>query len=476
MGTPVKIFCTAIDPDGDTLSYRWISSGGLLAVNGMWAEWTAPSTPGQYTVQCTVSDGRGGESAAIDTLVVLLRTNDPPSIQRFNAVPRKLQLGGTSAITCMATDPDGDTLVYSWASISGSLSGAGASVVWRAPSVAGNYSVRCRVQDGYGGIASDSIGLEVRDLSIVQSGSLVAYYPFDGNANDGTGHGHDGTVNGAQLTNDRFGSATSAYAFNGTTASIVVPNDTGLNFQNSMTVNLWMKVTGFSAGREQYLISHGNWQNRWKLSLSPSTNKLRFTLKNTTGQVKDLDGETPLTRDTTYNVTCVYSGSELEIYVNGLLDAFLSFSGLMNPTATALTIGQSLPGDNNYNFNGILDDIRLYNYALSLQEIASLVFTAVQGEDPRTIPTEFALEQNYPNPFNPTTTITFAIPQTRTASPVSLDVYDVLGRSVATLVQDQLPGGVYRVRWEAGLLASGVYICQLHSGGTHLTQKMILMK
>jgi hypothetical protein len=476
MGTVVKIYCTAVDQDADSLRYSWACSGGLLVANGAWAEWTAPSTPGQYTVGCTVSDGRGGESAGIDTLIVLLRTNDQPSIQRFNAIPRKFQLGGTSAITCTATDPDGDTLSYSWSSTSGSLSGAGASVVWTAPSVAGNYYVRCRVQDGYGGIASDSIGLEVRDLSIVQTGSLVAYYPFDGNANDATGHGHDGTVNGALLTIDRFGSAASAYAFNGTTASIVVPNDTGLNFQNSMTVNLWMKVTGFYAGREQYLISHGNWQNRWKLSLSPSTNRLRYTLRNTTGQVKDLDGETPIMRDTTYNVTCVYSGSELEIYLNGQLDAFTSFSGLINPTVNALTIGQSLPGENNYNFNGILDDIRLFNYALSLQEIASLVWTAVEREDPRKIPTEFALDQNFPNPFNPATTITFAIPQTRTATLVSLDVYDVLGRSVATLLQEQLPGGVYRVRWEAGLLASGVYICQLHSGGTHLTQKMILMK
>ena len=175
-------------------------------------------------------------------------------------------------------------------------------------------------------------------------------------------------------------------------------------------------------------------------------------------------------------MTCVYSGSELEIYLNGRLDAFTPFSGLMNPTTSPLTIGQNLPGDNNYNFNGILDDIRLYNHALSLQDIASLVITAVPVEDPRRIPTEFALEQNFPNPFNLTTTITFAVPETATGSPVSLDVYDVLGRAVVTLLQNQLPGGVYRIRWDAGPLASGVYLCQLHSGGTHLTHKMILMK
>ncbi len=239
-GKSVKVYCTAVDPDADSLRYHWACSGGLLAAYGMWAEWTSPSTPGRYTVTCTVADGRGGEFAATDTLVVLFRTNDPPAIQRLNALPRKLQLGSISTIQCTASDPNGDTLSYSWSSASGSLSGGGGVVAWTAPPVSGNYFVRCRVQDGYGGVAADSIGLEVRDLSIIQTGSLVAYYPFEGNANDATGHGHNGTVNGAQLTNDRFGRATSAYAFNGTTASIVVQNDTALNFQNAMSVSLWI--------------------------------------------------------------------------------------------------------------------------------------------------------------------------------------------------------------------------------------------
>ncbi len=159
-----------------------------------------------------------------------------------------------------------------------------------------------------------------------------------------------------------------------------------------------------------------------------------------------------------------------------MLDAFTPFSGPMNPTASALTIGQSLPGDNNYNFNGVLDDIRLYNYALSLQEIASLVTTAVKEENSGRLPTEFALEQNFPNPFNMTTTITFAVPQAAMASPVLLEVFDVLGRAVTTLVQNQLSGGVYRIQWAAGPLASGVYLCQLRSGETRLIQKMLLMK
>lgn len=495
VGKSVLVFCTAVDPDGDSLRYTWDCSGGQVVIHGTWAEWTAPSLPGQYTVTCTVADGRGGICAGIDTLVVLQRLNDPPSIQRFNAYPRKLQPGSASTITCFASDPNGDTLSYFWSSASGAVVGAGASVSWTAPSVAGNYFVRCRVQDGYGGFCLDSVGLEVRDLSIVQTGSVVAYYPFDGNAGDATGHGHDGIVNGAILTNDRFGRAASAYAFNGATASIVVPNDTGLNFRNAMSVNLWMKVADFYAGREQYVISHGNWQNRWKLSLSPSTNKIRFTVKNAIGQTKDLDSEASMVRDSSYNVTCVFSGSELEIYVNGLLDAFTPFSGLMNTTTVAMTIAQSLPGETNYNFNGTLDDIRIYNYALSLQEIASLVVTSVNARSAAAVPVEFALEQNYPNPFNATTVVRYRVPAPsgaegqgvwggKAGSEVSgpgsqwvrLAIYDLLGREVAVPVNEPHLPGNYEVRYDASGLASGMYLSRLTSGSVVQTRKMVLLK
>jgi hypothetical protein len=498
-GRSVRVFCTTVDPDADSLQASWGCSAGVLTVHGMWADWAAPAQTGQYTVTCTVSDARGGVAAATETLTVVTRTNVPPTILRFNALPRKLQPGTAAVIMCMATDADGDTLSYFWSSASGAIGGGGTAVSWTSPSVAGNYYVRCRVEDGHGGSTTDSIGLEVRDLSIVQTGVLVAYFPFSGNANDASGHGHDGTVINAQVTNDRFGNVASAFAFNGTNASIVVPNDTSLNFQNAMTLNLWIKVSGLYAGREQYPLSHGNWQNRWKLSLSPSTNKLRFTVKNTNGQIRDLDGETSLVLDTTYNITCVYSGSELELYMNGLLDAFTPFSGAINATTSAMTIGQVLPGDNNYDFNGILDDIRLYNYALPLHDIASLAVTSVGSEGTVTIPVDCALAQNFPNPFNPSTKIGYRVSglgaskagsgssglgSSKTGSGdwglgsrvVRLTVYDILGREVAVLVNESKPPGNYEVQWDASRRSSGVYICRMSAGDFVQARRMLLLR
>ncbi len=86
---------------------------------------------------------------------------------------------------------------------------------------------------------------------------------------------------------------------------------------------------------------------------------------------------------------------------------------------------------------------------------------------------DFSLEQNYPNPFNPSTSIKFTVP---TSEFVSLKVYDVLGNEVTTLVNEQKAPGTYEVRFEAGDLASGVYVYRLQAGNFTQTRKLMLMK
>jgi len=88
-------------------------------------------------------------------------------------------------------------------------------------------------------------------------------------------------------------------------------------------------------------------------------------------------------------------------------------------------------------------------------------------------PTEFALEQNYPNPFNPTTTIRYQLPVT---SDVKLEVYDVLGKKVATLVSGRQEAGIYTYTLNASTLSSGVYFYRLQAGRFVETKKMMLVK
>ena len=97
------------------------------------------------------------------------------------------------------------------------------------------------------------------------------------------------------------------------------------------------------------------------------------------------------------------------------------------------------------------------------------------------IPKEFGLEQNYPNPFNPTTTIQFSVPN---RSSVTLKIFDILGREVATLVDDEREPGEYKVQFDASAFASGVYFYRIHAraadgegGETFVrTKKLMLLK
>ena len=89
------------------------------------------------------------------------------------------------------------------------------------------------------------------------------------------------------------------------------------------------------------------------------------------------------------------------------------------------------------------------------------------------VPTEYTLSQNYPNPFNPTTTISFGVPR---AGLVTVKVFDLLGREVATLLNENHPAGFYEVQLDAGLLSSGVYFYRLQTNDFVATKKMILLK
>jgi hypothetical protein len=89
------------------------------------------------------------------------------------------------------------------------------------------------------------------------------------------------------------------------------------------------------------------------------------------------------------------------------------------------------------------------------------------------LPFEYALDQNYPNPFNPVTTIQFSLEK---PGKTVLEIYNVLGQKVATLVDGELSAGAYRYQWNASGMASGVYFYRLRSDNFVATKKMLLVK
>jgi len=89
------------------------------------------------------------------------------------------------------------------------------------------------------------------------------------------------------------------------------------------------------------------------------------------------------------------------------------------------------------------------------------------------VPKNFELSQNYPNPFNPTTTIEYSIPKDAN---VSIKIFDVLGKEVATLVNEQRSAGTYIINWNASNFSSGLYFYRITAGEFTDTKKMFLVK
>ncbi len=461
LGENVQIYATVEDRDGDDLNYLWQANGETLSATGPSIIWIAPDTASSYQISCLVEDINGGRDSSSITLDVI--DNHFPRIQSLGANPLTIDVGESTSLTCTASDADGDNLTFTWQASAGTITGVGQSVTWTAPVTIGYYLISCTVADGRGAKATDSLGVTV--------GKLVGFFTFNGNALDQSGFGNDGIVSGASLTADRFGTPGNAYAFDGEDDFVRIPVHPTLNSPDAISVNFWMKVAEFPP-REMFPVSHGSWQNRWKISIV-SDERLRWTVKTESGVV-DLDSSIRIKQDSLYNVTVTYGNGELKLYLNGVLSSFINWQGRLLETSLDLTVAQMVPGNNQYNFKGEIDDLRIYNTVLSPEEIQALydLPTFVRSRNDITIPRETRLLPNYPNPFNPQTTIVFSLSR---PSHTRLDVVNLLGQSVATLIDARLQPGEYRIGWDATGFAAGMYLSSLKTERRTHIQKMLYL-
>ncbi len=130
----------------------------------------------------------------------------------------------------------------------------------------------------------------------------------------------------------------------------------------------------------------------------------------------------------------------------------------------------------NYSYTDANISSGTYAYRLKQIDNSGAYKYSSEAEVTVNLPTSYALGQNYPNPFNPTTTIQYDIPASGSQKLVTLKVYDVIGREVATLVNETKVAGSYQVTFNASRIASGVYFYKLTAGSFTQTKKLVLMK
>jgi hypothetical protein len=200
---------------------------------------------------------------------------------------------------------------------------------------------------------------------------LVGYWPFNGNANDESGNGNDGTVNGATLTTDRFGNNDKAYRFDNNTISVPHNSNLSISQNGQQSVSIWSYVTG--AQTLQHLIGkRGDGANsfNWQIAFNYGANQgLLYSggiinIGNT-GVVSTY--QLPLTQWT--NIIGTYNSGTWSLYINGVLAATTNSTNFYDDVACNLAIGNSGAWGA---FYGKLDDIRIYNRALSQSEVTYL--------------------------------------------------------------------------------------------------------
>jgi outer membrane protease len=208
---------------------------------------------------------------------------------------------------------------------------------------------------------------------------LVSYWPFCGNANDESGNGNNGTVNGATLTTDRFGDANHAYSFNGVSNYITIPPNSSF-IQLPMTYSFWYSKSGPgnicpSTNTEswQMFFSTGSYSQSRDITISPN-NKIGIERSIPTGCNNELTLQAYFNNNTWNHAVIVYESNLVTIYLNGTSIGSINVNCASTTANTTNYIGASNPliwACVGY-VNGKIDDFIIWNRVLSQSEISQL--------------------------------------------------------------------------------------------------------
>ena len=218
--------------------------------------------------------------------------------------------------------------------------------------------------------------------------SLVAYYPFNGNANDESEQNNHGVINGAILTSDRFGNSDAAYEFNGNGDYITIPHSPSFEITSEITVALWVTPKSFYTGdcEANFIISKGFWDEPGFFRLgyndnqngngcgdfNPENQKFAYSIRFPDGSIEGLNSSTVVELNNTYFIVGKYDGKIMYLYINGVLEGLKDVSKTLSFNSQPIVIGKYIETGFPYFINGTLDDMRIYNKSLSENEILNL--------------------------------------------------------------------------------------------------------
>jgi hypothetical protein len=294
----------------------------------------------------------------------------------------------------------------------------------------------------------------------------VGWWPFCGNANDESGNGNNGTVNGAVLTSDRFGVLSSAYSFDGNADFIDCGNSSSVNITGNITISAWVNANNFNT--DHGIVSKSglyDFITNAPLSQAP-LDKLRFTV----GNVPFLFSS-PIQSNQWLHVVAVNDFSSGKyIYLNGSLFAFDNQVGVVSPSNTYnLYLGAHQPFSvSNWSWDGKLDDIGIWNRALTQQEIMDLYNGTSSGISDDGTWSNLSI---YPNPAMDHLTVDLS--GVAADDVEQIQFLNTQGQVVATHFMDELK----TVQFDTQSLSAGLYMVRIQLiDGSSVSRTVVVNK
>jgi chitodextrinase len=312
----------------------------------------------------------------------------------------------------------------------------------------------------------------VTTLAPVNTGEpgLIANYPFDDNANDATPYNNHGTIGGNPTFVAHAGQSGKAIKFDGNKDSVLVKNAVQL-ISDYTTIGFWIRVDSTNlADAEAYVIDFGHWDQRWKISL-PQHRRIVFTTnaKNTLSNnfITDMDSGdgNDLSIGIWWHVTMVHDGTNNIIYVNGVETKRVPTTGKLNSTARPLIFGCNGIEGGQY-FFGALDNVKLYNKAMTAAEINKLFKTGSTPVDEQaSAALAAAIKSISPNPVSDVLTIKHAFTGNEE---ILVRVFDMVGRQVDAVrfAKNAMPAGQFTINTSS--YQQGTYFLNIVQDGKSL--------
>ncbi|MBS0394855.1 MAG: DUF4082 domain-containing protein, partial [Proteobacteria bacterium] len=370
---------TASDNVGVT-SVAWTNSlggGGTASGTTSWSVASVALKSGLNTITVSASDAAGNVGTKTlgvtynpppDTTPPTVAITTPTTAATYTTTSGSLTIGGT------ASDNVGVASV-TWANSRGGSGAATGSTAWSASGItlqSGSNVITVTAKDAAGNSATATLTVTFNPPA---GYGLVAAYSFNegtgATVNDASGNGNTGSITGATWTNSgRYGKA---LVFNGTTARVFVNSSSSLNFTAGMTLEAWVNPSTSQTGNRTIIYRQ---QDIAYLRASQAT-RARIPAGGGTigGSVLQVSGTSTLPLNTWSHVAVTYDGAILRLYVNGTQVASGTASGALSTSLNPLWIG----GNNPFGeyFAGRIDEVRVYNRALSATEVQKDISTPI---------------------------------------------------------------------------------------------------